>query len=83
MSVKDVNEKYKCNICGNEVIVTKVGGGTLVCCGEEMELVEPKKDKKSLLEEGFEVEDEEENDEEPKEIEDYKEDIEEETEEGI
>ncbi|MCK4928596.1 MAG: hypothetical protein KAR76_02565, partial [Methanosarcinales archaeon] len=28
------------NICGNEVTVTKVGGGTLVCCGEDMELME-------------------------------------------
>ncbi|WP_201353721.1 ferritin family protein [Hydrogenimonas urashimensis] len=29
-------ETYKCNKCGNEVEVQKVGGGTLVCCGEEM-----------------------------------------------
>lgn len=71
MSVKDVNEKYRCNICGNEVIVTKVGGGTLVCCGEEMELIEPKKTKRSVLEEGFEVEDKDEK--EPKEKEDYEE----------
>ncbi|MFC2048394.1 desulforedoxin, partial [Chloroflexota bacterium] len=26
--------------CGNEVTVTKVGGGTLVCCGEDMEIIE-------------------------------------------
>ena len=32
-------ETYKCNICGNEVEVQNVGGGTLVCCGEEMEIV--------------------------------------------
>ncbi|TAN44854.1 MAG: desulfoferrodoxin FeS4 iron-binding domain-containing protein, partial [Candidatus Methanoperedens sp.] len=31
--LKKINEKYKCNICGNEVVVTKAGGGTLVCCG--------------------------------------------------
>jgi len=54
LAVKEVNEKYRCNICGNEVIVTKVGGGTLVCCGEEMELIEPKKEE-SVLEEGIEV----------------------------
>lgn len=30
-------EHYKCNICGNEVVVTTGGGGTLVCCGEPME----------------------------------------------
>lgn len=30
---------YKCNKCGNEVEVQKVGGGTLVCCGEHMSVV--------------------------------------------
>ncbi len=39
MVVKAVGERYRCNICGNEVTVTKVGGGTLVCCGEDMELI--------------------------------------------
>ncbi len=39
MSVKNVGEKYRCNVCGNEVTVAKVGGGTLVCCGQEMELI--------------------------------------------
>jgi desulfoferrodoxin-like iron-binding protein len=29
-------ETYRCMKCGNEVEVQKVGGGTLVCCGEEM-----------------------------------------------
>ena len=32
-------ETYRCNICKNEVEVQKVGGGTLVCCGEEMECI--------------------------------------------
>ncbi|MDD4027210.1 MAG: desulfoferrodoxin FeS4 iron-binding domain-containing protein [Candidatus Shapirobacteria bacterium] len=36
MPVKKVGEKYYCKICGNEVTVTKVGGGTLVCCGQDM-----------------------------------------------
>jgi len=40
MAVRKTGEKYKCNVCGNEVIVTKVGGGTLVCCGKNMEKVE-------------------------------------------
>ncbi|MDY0328860.1 MAG: desulfoferrodoxin FeS4 iron-binding domain-containing protein, partial [Arcobacteraceae bacterium] len=30
-------ESYKCNKCGNEVEVQNVGGGTLVCCGADME----------------------------------------------
>lgn len=42
MPVKNVNEKYNCSVCGNEVIITKVGGGTLVCCGQDMNLVEEK-----------------------------------------
>lgn len=40
MAVESANEKYRCNICGNEVIVTKAGGGMLVCCGENMEKIE-------------------------------------------
>lgn len=32
-------EKYKCNICGNEVVVTNAGAGQLVCCGKPMEIV--------------------------------------------
>ncbi len=36
MGVKEAGENYKCNICGNEVTVTKAGGGVLVCCGEDM-----------------------------------------------
>jgi desulfoferrodoxin-like iron-binding protein len=40
MGVQKTGEKYRCNICGNEVVVTKAGGGTLVCCGEDMELIE-------------------------------------------
>ncbi len=40
MATKDIDEHYRCNVCGNEVTVTKVGGGTLVCCDEDMELLE-------------------------------------------
>jgi len=40
MGVKKVDEKYRCNVCGNEVVVTKAGGGTLVCCGQNMEKIE-------------------------------------------
>ena len=30
---------YKCGICGNVVELIHVGGGTLVCCGEDMTLL--------------------------------------------
>ena len=30
------NEFYQCEICGIVVKVLKGGGGTLVCCGQDM-----------------------------------------------
>ena len=42
MAVEKIGEKYRCNVCGNEVVVTEVGGGTLVCCGQDMERIELK-----------------------------------------
>jgi superoxide reductase len=30
---------YRCPVCGNIVEVVNVGGGTLVCCGQPMELL--------------------------------------------
>jgi superoxide reductase len=30
---------YKCAVCGNIVEVSHVGGGTLVCCGQPMNLL--------------------------------------------
>ena len=36
------NSIYKCNVCGNIVEVIHVGGGTLVCCGQPMELLNVK-----------------------------------------
>ncbi len=35
-------EVYKCEICGNIVEVYQGGGGTLVCCGQDMDLLEEK-----------------------------------------
>jgi desulfoferrodoxin-like iron-binding protein len=39
VNVKEIGEKYYCSICGNEVEVTKAGGGELVCCNQPMEPV--------------------------------------------
>ncbi len=33
------NQLYKCDVCGNIVEVAHVGGGTLVCCGQQMRLL--------------------------------------------
>jgi superoxide reductase len=37
-----INQIYRCPICGNIVQVVHVGGGQLICCGQPMELLEPK-----------------------------------------
>ncbi|HQG47290.1 MAG TPA: HAD-IIIA family hydrolase, partial [bacterium] len=34
------NQIYRCGVCGNMVEVIAVGGGTLVCCGQKMNLQE-------------------------------------------
>ena len=34
------NNVYKCSVFGNIVEVVEAGGGTLVCCGQEMNLLE-------------------------------------------
>lgn len=43
-----LSEVYKCELCGNIVEVTHVGGGQLVCCGKPMSLLEEKKEDTGL-----------------------------------
>ena len=45
----ELNQIYKCEVCGNIVEVVHTGGGTLVCCNQPMKLVEEHKE-----DEGFE-----------------------------
>ena len=40
VQISEVGKKYLCPLCGNEVEVTKAGGGELVCCGQLMEAVD-------------------------------------------
>ena len=42
MAVTTIGEKFRCDICGTEVTVIKVGGGTQVCCGKAMRKIEEK-----------------------------------------
>jgi superoxide reductase len=35
-----LNQIYKCNVCGNIVQVLHAGAGELVCCGQPMQLLE-------------------------------------------
>ena len=37
-------EVYKCSVCGNIVEVLYAGGGTLVCCGQNMALMKENAD---------------------------------------
>jgi len=42
MKVSKIYQSFKCQICSNEVEVSNVGGGELVCCGEAMILTTEK-----------------------------------------
>jgi superoxide reductase len=46
--VKEKYEIWKCNICGNVTEVIYSGGGPLVCCGADMELMEEKTDEAGM-----------------------------------
>ena len=37
-----LGKRYRCQICGTEVLCTKAGEGPVVCCGQEMEVQEPR-----------------------------------------
>ena len=37
-----LREIYKCNICGNIVEIIHEGAGSLICCGQAMELLQEK-----------------------------------------
>ena len=42
MAVEYYGDVYQCIICGNNVGIIEVGGGTLLCRGKEMRKVEDK-----------------------------------------
>jgi superoxide reductase len=41
--VTELNQVWKCEICGNIVEVLHTGAGQLVCCGQPMKLMEAKR----------------------------------------
>lgn len=43
-----LNQIYKCNVCGNIVEVLHAAGGQLVCCSENMELLKEKEEDEGL-----------------------------------
>ena len=36
-----IGKRYVCTKCNSEFIVTKSGNGSLVCCGQPMEIKQP------------------------------------------
>ncbi len=43
-----LNQIYRCNVCGNIVEVLHTGVGELVCCGQPMELLQAKTEDEGL-----------------------------------
>lgn len=40
--MNNLGKRYKCAVCGTEVLCTKAGTGVVICCGEEMKVQEPR-----------------------------------------
>jgi desulfoferrodoxin-like iron-binding protein len=38
VNVSKEGQVFRCEICGNVVVVREAGGGELICCGEPMQL---------------------------------------------
>ena len=39
VNVQKAGEVYRCNVCGNVVLVSEAGGGEILCHGEPMQLI--------------------------------------------
>ncbi|MDD5039462.1 MAG: hypothetical protein PHN78_09145 [Dehalococcoidales bacterium] len=37
-----LGKRYRCQACGSEALCTKAGDGSVICCGKEMEVLEPR-----------------------------------------
>ncbi len=44
----ELNQVYKCNICGNIVEMVHIGEGELICCGRVMELRQEKNEEEGM-----------------------------------
>ncbi|HEY42010.1 MAG TPA: hypothetical protein G4O18_09200 [Dehalococcoidia bacterium] len=38
-----LGKRYRCTVCGTEILCVKAGTGEVTCCGQAVELQEPKK----------------------------------------
>ena len=37
-----LGKRYRCEVCGTEILCVKAGDGETTCCGKEMEVQEPR-----------------------------------------
>jgi transcription elongation factor Elf1 len=37
-----LGKRFRCRTCGSEVLCTKAGDGAVECCGQAMEVMQPK-----------------------------------------
>ena len=44
----ELNQIYKCNVCGNIVEMAHSGSGELICCGQPMELQQEKTEEEGM-----------------------------------
>ena len=42
-----LGKRYRCEVCGTEILCTKAADGNPLCCEKEMELQQPNKEKSS------------------------------------
>jgi len=40
--MSQLGKRYRCEVCGTEILCTKAGVGKVECCGKEVETQEPK-----------------------------------------
>jgi desulfoferrodoxin-like iron-binding protein len=40
--MSQLGKRYKCEVCGTEILCTKAGEGVFVCCEKEMKVQEPR-----------------------------------------
>ena len=40
--MNQLGKRFKCPVCSTEVLCTKASEGTIICCGQEMEVQQPR-----------------------------------------
>ena len=40
--MNQLGKRFKCSVCGTEVLCTKGGTGSIECCGKPMDIQEPR-----------------------------------------